>query len=423
MRTDFLVPLISVALLACAEGAVAQGSSLDAGVNRAPDGPVRFHFATRPDACGNGRSLLRVGRSTLVQNGSLGDEACVPGPARVEITKASGVIISLRAFVGPLPEGEAGTDLGRVGAPQAASWLLGQAGTLDGRPSRDAIFPATLADSTNLIEPLLDLAGNRSLSRQVRTTAASTAARESARHPASAARVQDALVSLARETGEPRWMRSQALSSLGRMPQGQGVTALLALPTADDPWLGSAAVSALASTDDPRAREELRRLIRDPRTGPTEHRAAIRGLGRRYTTGEDAALLRESYPSFTSKESREAAITVLGQVGGPENVRWLVRLAARDAETTTLRTRALRAAVTAGARPADLVSLDGTGASQVREAVVTELVRMGNDDAIDRALSLVASESDTRLKRRLVSRLSRSEHPKVRAFLQGLVER
>ncbi len=417
-------PLATLALLACADGAVAQGGGLGAEVTAAPDGRVRFHFAARPDACGNGRSFLQVGQSTLVQNGDGGDASCLPGPVRVDVIKASGVIISLRAFVGPLGDGEPGTDLGGVGTREASSWLLGLAGTLDGRPSHDAIFPATLADSVNLTEPLLDLARDRSRSRQVRTTAASTAAREASRHLSSSPRVRDALVVLARETDEPRWMRSQALSALGRMPEGQGVTALLGLRAAGDLWLGSAVVSALASTDDPRAREELRRLIRDPRTPPVEHREAIRGLGRRYTTGEDAALLRESYPSFAAPESREAAIAVLGEVGGPENVRWLVTVAGRETETTALRTRALRAAVRAGAQPADLGSLDGEADNpQIREAVVTELLRMGNDDAIDRALSLVAGETDTRLKRRLVSRLSRAEHPKVQAFLRSMVER
>jgi len=417
------LPLATLALLACADGAVAQGGDLGSGVTAALDGRVRFHFAARPDACGNGRSFLQVGQSTIVQNGAAGDASCLSGPVRVEVVKASGVIISLRAFVGPLAEEGPGTDLGGVSAREASSWLLGLAGTLDGRPSREAIFPATLADSVNLIEPLLDLARNRSRSRQVRTTAASTAAREASRYPSSSPRVRDGLVVLARERQEPEWMRSHALSALGRIPEGQGVTALLGLRAAGDPWLGSAVVSALVSTDDPRAREELRRLIRDTRTAPVEHREAIRGLGRRYTTGEDAALLRESYPSFATKESREAAIAALGEVGGPENVRWLVTVAERETETTALRTRALRAAVRSGAQPADLGALAGAGDAPIREAVVTELVRMGNDDAIDRVLSLVAGETDTRLKRRLISRLSRSEHPKVQAFLRSMVER
>lgn len=422
MRTSFLSPLASVALLACADGIAAQSSRLGDQVDRAPDGPVQFHFASRSDACGNGETMLRVGSSTVMVSGGAGDAPCLPGPARVEVVKAGGEIVRLRAFVGPLPGSVPGTDLGRVGAREAAGWLLELAGTTDGRPGRDAIFPATLADSTDLTDPLLGLARNLFLSRQVRTTAAGTAAREVSRHPGAALRVREAMQALARDTREPAWMRTQSLRTLGRIPDGSGIPALLGLHRGSDPALGKAVVAALASTDDPRAREVLRGLVRNAGTREEERREAIRGLGRQYTTAEDAALLRDSYPSFTSTESREAAITVLGEVGGPDNVRWLLGVAARDEEVTTVRTRALRAAARAGASPGDLGRLAG-GNSPIRETVVTELLRIGSDGAIDTALSLVSGETDTRLQRRLVSRLSRSEHPKVRTFLQTLVER
>lgn len=100
------------------------------------------------------------------------------------------------------------------------------------------------------------------------------------------------------------------------------------------------------------------------------------------------------------------------------------RVAGRELyDRHTLRTRALRAAVRAGARPEEIGRLAGEGNSPIRETVVTELLQIGSDGAIDAALSLVSSETDTRLQRRLVSRLSRSEHPRVRTFLQTLVER
>ncbi len=423
MRSASLFPLLSVALLACADGIAAQGTRLDDQVARAPDGPVQFHFASRSDACGNGETMLRVGSSVVMYNGGAGDVPCQAGPARVELVKADGEIIRVRAFVGPLPGNVPGTDLGRVGAREAAGWLLELAATAEGRPGRDAIFPATLADSTVLTDPLLDLARNRSLSRQVRTSATGAAAREVSRHPESGARIRETLLALARDAREPTWMRTQSLRTLGRLPDGSGVPALLDLHRGSDPLLGKEVVSALASTDDPRARDALRGLVRGADTREGELREAIRGLGRQYATGEDAALLRERYSSFPSKSAREAVIAVLGDVGGSENVQWLLARAARDDEVTTIRTRALRAAARAGGQPEEIARVGAEGNSQIRETIVTELLQIGSESAIETALSLVSGETDTRVQRRLVSRLSRSEHPKVRAFLQTLVER
>ena len=64
------------------------------------------------------------------------------------IVRAGREIVRIETYAGPLsndPDG--GKDLGAVPAREAAAYLLGLAATLEGRPARDAMQPAMLADS------------------------------------------------------------------------------------------------------------------------------------------------------------------------------------------------------------------------------------------------------------------------------------
>src|SRR5213075_2276660 len=51
---------------------------------------------------------------------------------------------------------------------------------------------------------------------------------------------------------------------------------------------------------------------------------ALRSLGQEYATAQDAALLRELYPTLKTDRSREAVFSALAEMGGSENPKWLV---------------------------------------------------------------------------------------------------
>jgi hypothetical protein len=72
---------------------------------------------------------------------------CERGPIRVLLTRDGKEIIRITTFAGPVSEEPGSTNLGTVPARDAAAWLLGIATRVDGRPGRDAIMPAALADS------------------------------------------------------------------------------------------------------------------------------------------------------------------------------------------------------------------------------------------------------------------------------------
>ncbi len=50
-------------------------------------------------------------------------------------------------------------------------------------------------------------------------------------------------------------------------------------------------------------------------------------LGQDYATAQDAALLREVYPTLKSDRTREAVFSALAEMGGSENMKWMLALA------------------------------------------------------------------------------------------------
>ena len=113
---------------------VLQGRLADR-VGAAPDGEVRFRYATRPGVCGNGRNVISLecddgycGRRPGSFNGHDEDGGgcpCEAGPARVALQLRGGKVTRLRAYVGGEWRGGGNvTDLGAVSSVVATRYLL-----------------------------------------------------------------------------------------------------------------------------------------------------------------------------------------------------------------------------------------------------------------------------------------------------------
>ncbi|MDQ3697876.1 MAG: HEAT repeat domain-containing protein [Gemmatimonadota bacterium] len=402
--------------------------SLASRVQAAPDGLVQFTYAARAGVCGDGRSFISTGTGTW--HGSFNEatrrEPCEPGPVRVVINRADRAPIAIDAYVGPATLAPSAADLGTVSAREASEYLLSLARSLDGRPGRDAIFPAMLADSTDTAPALLAIAGDQSRPRETRRSAISWLGRVSDdQGPAAARRVGEDLVRIARDGSDNQQVRSQAVSVLARLDRGDGVPALIELSrSASDPWLGKQAMSALARSGDPRAREYLRTAAQRTDLPDDVLVSAIRGIGREYATAQDAEFLRGLYPRLASESGKDAILAALGEMGGTENQRWLVGVAGRAAEPMKLRRRALSSAEKAGAPIAELVSLyDAAREAEMKDALISLYARNGERVATDKLLAIAKSEEDRTIRRRTISRLSKSEDPRVKQVLQDIVER
>ena len=118
---------------------------------------------------------------------------------------------------------------------------------------------------------------------------------------------------------------------------------------------------------------------------------AVRALGQQYATPQDAALLRSVYAGLRSERARDAAFTAIAEVGGAENVRWLLDLARNDTEHEPAAPQGARAGRgRAGAPVGDLVKLyDAVSDYALKEALVSAFARSGERAALDKLIAIV----------------------------------
>ena len=402
-------------------------SSLRSRVEGSGDGRVQFRYAARADVCGIGSSI-QVGTSTYINTGNsnfwngVDRPPCRRGPVVVRVTRSGGMVVGVDTEIAPESNPEGVTDLGAVSAAAAADYLLDLAARAEGRPGREAILPAMLADSASVWPKLIEIARNGALSRSVRQGAMSWLGRELDRSSGDEARqASAALVTIATNPEEMTPIRQQAVSVLARSERAD-LAALTRMATGTDTWLRQAAIQALAGSGDPRAREFLRTAFLDPALPEALRASVIRGLGREYATGKDIELLRSRFPSLTSAASKQAVLSVLAEQGGAANQQWLLGVATDPNATPELRAHAIEAVQKAGAPAAQLgklyeQALDRRG----KEAAINGLFRNGDRQSVDRLILIAKNETDVSVRRSVISRLGRLEDPRVQEFLKEIV--
>ena len=416
---------IMVALLAPALSA----QSLADRVNGASASAVQFTYSARPGVCGNGRTYIMTGNGNTYGNFSFNEttrtEPCVNGPVRVVIDRAGRDIISVQAYVGTAPSPAIAQDVGRFTGQQAADYLLDVAARTEGRVGRDAIFASSLADSATTTDKLIAIARNQNLSRNTRTAALSYMSWSVPAGNAVPAAAANAMVAIARDEADNQQVRQQALSVLSRLEHGAGIPALIDLSKQQGyTWLAKESIAALSRSGDPRARDFLRSALQRTDLSDDVMAQVIQSLGREYSTAQDAALLRAAYPRMKGDRSRRAIVQSVAEVGGTENVRWLMSIAKSDSATDSRRREALDAAVRAGVSSTELVSLyDATTDQRLKETVVSQLVKIGDDTSVNKLISIAKTETNYNIRRSTISRLSNSEDPRVRQALKDIISR
>ncbi len=347
---------------------------------------------------------------------------CRRGPVVVQVTRAGGAIVGVDVEIAPEATPDGVTDLGSVSGSAAAEYLLDLAARAEGRPGREAILPAVLADSATVWPSLLALSRNRDLSRTVRSSAMGWLGRELDRLGVEDSRkVSAALVTLAGDLDETLPIRQLAVSVLARSERAD-LAALTRMANGNDTWLRQAAIQALANSGDPRAREFLRAALSDPALPEPLRVTVIRGIGREYATPKDLELLRSRFSALGSSQAKQAVLSVPGEQGGSGNLLWLLGVAADTQSVPELRAQAIEAAYHAGATTAQIGRLyEQASDRRGKEASIDALMRRGDREAVDRLIQIARTETDPTVRRALISRLSRLEDERVKNLLKELV--
>ncbi len=248
-----------MAILLGVSGASLTAQGLARRVQQTSDGAVRFSFASRSGVCGNGRGNVTTNRTgtTTIRSRDEWEDECEPGPVRVAVDVVNGKVIAARTYVGGRwkAAGDA-HDMGTVGVREAVDFLLDVAAKGSGRGARDAIFPATLADSVEVWPRLLALAKDDARERDVRTQAVFWV---------SQAAGEKATAGLVEVVGDPtgdREVRKQAVFALSQRPKGESTPALINVArTSKDPELRRTAIFWLGQSKDSRAIEYFESVL------------------------------------------------------------------------------------------------------------------------------------------------------------------
>ena len=261
---------IAAAVVALLLPALAGAQSIAERARSLGTGTLRFSFASRAEVCGNGHegsvSIRRgEGRTYMNWNGNGRGEweadDCEPGPVRVSVSVEDGRPVSLRTYVGGRwrAGGENVLDLGSVAAREASDWLLDVAERGSGKPSSNAIFAATLADSVTTWPRLMRIARNEDRPRDTRKQAVfwlSQAAGDAA---------TAGLDTLAQDGSVDREVRKQAVFALSQRPRSEGIPALVRIArTSKDPEVRRNAIFWLGQSEDPRALALFEELLGNP---------------------------------------------------------------------------------------------------------------------------------------------------------------
>jgi HEAT repeats len=254
---------------ALAAGIPASAQTVAQRVARASDGVVHLTYAARAGVCGNGTGTISFdcaagacGNRRISSSSDWQDDACPcdSGPVRLSLEVSGGRVTRLKVYVGGRwAPGSTATDLGVVPATEAVRFLLDLARTGDGRAARDAIFPATLADSVTVWPDLVRVARDEVVAREVRRQAVfwlGEAAGDAATKDLTAMVGDDSL---------DRDVREQAVFALSQQPRDVGVPALIQIArTNKDPEVRRKAFFWLGQTNDPRALQLFEEVLTRP---------------------------------------------------------------------------------------------------------------------------------------------------------------
>ena len=246
----------------------AQGLNAQSLENRLTNlrGIIGFEFETRRNVCGNGESIsisddtspgwtTRSRRSGIHIGRGSNEGVCEEGPARVLLTRSGNAITDVSVAVGGR-DVRAGTELGTVGAAEAATFLLTIAPMLTGRSADQAIMGAAIADAPSPWRRMLEIARAADASENARKSSLFWVSQE-ASNVATAG-----LSDVAMDEANGGSVRGDALFYLAQRRNGEGIPALIkVVRESKSVKLKKDAIFYLSQSKDPRVLDLFESLL------------------------------------------------------------------------------------------------------------------------------------------------------------------
>lgn len=418
---------VAAALTLGAAGAAGAQSIADR-VAAAGQGEVRMSYATRPNVCGDGGSTVGVGDSFMMSSsmesyGRWSSRNCVPGRARVALQVGAGGVESVRTSVGGSWSSSADhvVDLGVVPAAAAASYFLDLAEKLDGRPARNVLLSAAIADSADINPRLLAIGQRASLSSETRRRAVSWLG------VFGDASLVKPLTDLARASDEEKKSVAEAaLYALSRLPDGVGIPSLIDLAhNAPATRVRGQAVFWLGQSDDARGRKEVRAIAGDANVPIEVREKAVFALGHGdAATAEDFRFLRDLFGRADSEKMRDLILMTMSQGDDAEGRKWLLSVARDENAPVESRKKAIFWAGQGGVPTADIAAIYDASSNRVlKEHTIFVLSQRDDKAATDKLLAIVNGHDDASLRKKALFWLGQKDDPAAAKAISDLVTR
>jgi len=390
------------------------------------EGTVQMTYASRPEACGDGRDVTALGKLFVVYPSMQGHGwsrmDCTFGPARAIVTRRDGEVTLVRVHVGALRRSDpAVTDLGAVSAREVADYFLGLASTARGRVASNAIMAAAFADSADIWQRLLSLARDQQRARDVRSSALYWL---SGVAPAEAAAP---LATLARNDSESRELRDGVLMTLGQLRDAAGVPSLIEMTKRDDDgrWLRERAIFWLGNAGDDRGRAVLRTVASSDTIARDLRGQAIFALGFLDHDGGNGPFLRTLYPRLDDPELKDKVIQAVAQLDEDDDQRWLVQRVLDARESVELRKQALFWRGQKQSAPlGDLVAIyPRLDSRDLKEHYVFVLSQRHESGAVDKLIDLARNDPDREIREKATFWLGQSRDPRATKYLEDRISK
>ena len=233
-----------------------------------------------------------------------------------------------------------------------------------------------------------------------------------------------ALLLTVAKTDPSTGVRSEAINFLARTPGDAGINALEdILKTEQDERIQRAAVRALMSSDNQRARASMRALI-DRKDAPINLRIeAINSLNSDRATQEDLKYLKDLYARAESDAMKRAVIDAVGRMGGAETDQWLLAIARNNNESSSVRASAMSRLYRSNIAIADINKLyDAADSRGIRQQIINILQNRKEPEAADKLVDIVKNGTDMNLRKQAINALQRKNDPRSVQLFQDILD-
>ena len=223
-------------------------------------------------------------------------------------------------------------------------------------------------------------------------------------------------------------VRRAAVSWLGAVPSERGAAALDELLRSQNPKdeeLQSSALSALASSQNPRAAQALRTVIERRDVSESLRRSAMSTLTR-VDSANSGQYFRNLYPRLESRRLQESALQQIARNRGDDNQKWMLSFVRDTTQPVALR-RAALGYVTRSTTTTTLAEVGNLYRSvpefELKQEIISTLSSRREPEAVDQLIAMYHASTDSKLKLQIINVLSRRDDPRTQKLLLDILNK